>query len=263
MWVSGAACAATGEEGGHEGTWLTWIYSIRVGDRPLITSEAALAFAWSVVAIVLLTLVAALGTRRASVKPRGMQLPLEMLVGGLQGLMVLVMGPRGADFLPFLGSLFIYIAVMNLFGLVPGFMAPTSNLSITAALALVVFVAVHYYGFRENGASYVKHFVEGVPLQFPYVLLAPLVFAVHLVGEVVRPLTLALRLFGNLMAGHRVLVVLMGLVIGLARKWIPVPVQLPNMALEVLVAIVQAAIFSMLAAAYMGGVLRQVEAKTE
>jgi F-type H+-transporting ATPase subunit a len=94
------------------------------------------------------------------------------------------------------------------------------------------------------------------------VLLAPLVFAVHLVGEVVRPLTLALRLFGNLMAGHRVLVVLMGLVIGLARKWIPVPVQLPNMVLEVLVAIVQAAIFSMLAAAFMGGVLRQAEAKT-
>ena len=75
----------------------------------------------------------------------------------------------------------------------------------------MVFVVVHYYGVRERGVGYLKHFVEGVPLQFPYVLLAPLVCAVHLVGEMVRPVTLALRLFGNLMAGHMVLMILIGL----------------------------------------------------
>jgi F-type H+-transporting ATPase subunit a len=140
-------------------------------------------------------------------------------------------------------------------------MAPTSNLSITAGLAVVVFVVVHYYGVRERGVHYIEHFIEGVPLQFPYLLLAPLVFAVHLVGELVRPVTLALRLFGNLMAGHRVLMILIGLVAGLAaQSWIPVPIQLPNMALEIIVAIVQAMIFSILTAAYLGGVLHSEEA---
>ena len=251
--------SATGESGGHEGTWLSWLYSVRVGGRPLIASDAGMAFAWSLLAVLALTGVAMLGTRRLSRRPRGPQLSLEMVVGVLRGMVVNVMGPRGLDFVPFIGSLFIYIAFMNLLGLVPGFMAPTANLSITAGLAIIVFVTVHYYGFRQSGAGYLKHFVEGVPLQFPYILLTPLVFAVHLVGEVVRPVTLALRLFGNMMAGHVVLVILIGLVIGLARRGIPVPVQLPNMALEIIVAIVQAMVFSMLAAVYIAGVLQHQE----
>ena len=93
------------------------------------------------------------------------------------------------------------------------------------------------------------------------VLLAPLVFAVHLVGELFRPVTLALRLFGNMMAGHKVLMIFIGLVVGLARHWIPVPVQLPNMILEILVSLVQAAIFSMLTAVYLAGVLREEKAE--
>ena len=256
-----AAFAATGGEGGHQGTWLSWLYSVRVGGRPLVASEAGMAFAWSLVAILALTTMAMLGTRRLSIVPRGPQAPLEMLVGALRGMLINVMGPRGVDFLPFIGSLFIYIAFMNLLGLVPGFMAPTSNLSITAGLAIVVFVTVHYHGVRESGVGYLKHFIEGVPLQFPYILLTPLVFAVHLVGEVVRPVTLALRLFGNMLAGHLVLLILIGLVVGLARRGIPLPVQLPNMALEIIVAIVQAMVFSLLAAVYIAGVLHHREAE--
>nr|NIR01910.1 F0F1 ATP synthase subunit A [Gemmatimonadales bacterium] len=220
-------------------------------------SEAALAFAWSVASILLLSLLVALGTRRLSLRPSGVQVLLEMLVGGLRNTVVGVMGPRGTDFLPFIGGLFIYIAFMNLLGLVPGSMAPTANLSITAALALIVFVVVHYYGVRERGIGYLKHFVEGVPLQFPYILLTPLVFVVHLVGELVRPVTLALRLFGNMMAGHTVLMILIGMVVGvMAKYWIPVPIQLPNMALKVLVSVVQAMIFAMLTAVYLNGVLQ-------
>jgi F-type H+-transporting ATPase subunit a len=258
----GAALAKTEEGGPHEGTWLNWLYAVEVRGRPLVSSEAALAFAWSVAAALVLGLLVALSTRRLSVRPRGVQVLLEMLVGTLRGMVVGVMGPRGVEFLPFIGTLFIYIAFMNLLGLVPGFMSPTSNLSITAGLAIMVFVVVHYYGVREQGAGYLKHFVEGVPLQLPYVLLAPLVFAVHVVGEIVRPVTLALRLFGNLMAGHMVLMILIGLVVGLAaQRWIPVPIQLPNMALEILVAIVQAMIFAMLTAVYLSGVLHREEAE--
>ena len=226
----------------------------------MVRGEGAMAFAWALVAMVVLTLVCGLGTRRPSEMPRGLQTLLEMVVGALKNLVVSVMGPRGVEFVPFIGSLFIYIALMNLMGLVPGFMSPTSNLNITAGLAIVVFTMLHYLGVRERGAGYLKHFIEGVPLQFPYILLAPLVFFVHLVGELVRPMTLAVRLFGNMMAGHTVLMIFIGLVVGLARRWIPVPVQLPNMALEIIVGIVQAMVFSMLAAVYLSLVLREEEA---
>ncbi len=257
---AGAAFAAEGGGAPHPQTWLNWVMSVEVGGRPLFHSEAVLAFAWSVVAIIILTVVSVVGTRRVALRPRGLQTALEMIVGALRGLVVSIMGPRGSDFVPFIGTLFIYIALMNLMGLIPGFMSPTSNLNITAGLALVVFIVVQYYGFREQGPAYLKHFIAGVPPQFPYLLLAPLVFLVHLVGEVFRPVTLALRLFGNLMAEEMVVLILIGLVAGAARHWIPIPIQLPNMALGLLVSLVQAAIFSMLATVYLDGVVRHAGA---
>jgi len=259
----GAPPALASEAGGtpHPQTWLNWIMSVEVGGKPLFHSEAFLAFAWSLVAMVTLLVISVLGTRRLSIRPRGLQTVLEMVVTALRGLVTGIMGPRGADFVPFIGTLFIYIALMNLMGLIPGFMSPTSNLNITAGLALIVFVVVQYYGFREQGLGYLKHFIAGVPPQFPYILLAPLVLAVHLVGELFRPVTLALRLFGNLMAEEMVVLILIGLVAGTARHWIPIPIQLPNMALGLLVSLVQAAIFSMLATVYLDGVVRHVEAE--
>ncbi|HUU55532.1 MAG TPA: F0F1 ATP synthase subunit A [Armatimonadota bacterium] len=259
----GAAPALAAEKGGmpHPQTWLNWVMSVQVGGRPLFHSEAFLAFAWSLVAGAILTVVSVLGTRQLSIIPRRLQSALELVVSALRGIVVSIMGPRGSEFVPFIGTLFIYIALMNLMGLVPGFMSPTSNLSITAGLAIVVFVVVQYYGFREQGPGYLKHFIAGVPPQFPYVLLAPLVFAIHLIGEMFRPVTLALRLFGNLMAEEMVVLILIGLVAGMARHWIPIPIQLPNMALGLLVSLVQAAIFSMLATVYLDGVMRHVEAE--
>ena len=254
--------AASGQGGApHPQTWLDWVMSLHWHGRPLFHSEAVLAFAWSLVAVLILTLVAVLGTRRLSLRPRGLQTPLEMIVGALRGMVTSVMGPRGGDFLPFIGTLFIYIALMNLMGLLPGFMSPTANLNITAGLGLIVFVVVQYYGFREHGLRYLRHFIAGVPTRFPYVLLAPLVGAIHLIGELLRPMTLALRLFGNLMAAEMVVLILIGLVVGLARHWIPIPIQLPNMALDILVSFVQAAIFSMLATVYLAGVVAHVESE--
>jgi len=179
-----------------------------------------------------------------------------MVVGGLRSLVEGVMGPRGAEFVPFIGALFIYIALMNLMGLLPGFMAPTSNLSITAALAIVVFVVVQYQGFRESGVGYLKHFVEGVPLRAVYLPLAALVFVIHIIGELFRPVTLALRLRGNIMAGETVVAILLGLgALLFAKAKLPLPLQLPNLLLEVLIALVQATIFCMLTAVYLSGVL--------
>ncbi len=265
LFVLGLLVAVPGwaeEAGGgpHPQTWLNWVTSLQLGGVPLGHHPGVLALAWSFVASAILMVISVLGTRRLSMRPRGLQTGLEMIVSALRNLVVGIMGPRGNDFVPFIGSLFIYIAMMNLMGLIPGFMAPTSNLNITAGLALIVFVVVQYYGFREQGIRYLKHFIAGVPPQFPYILLAPLVCAVHLLGELFRPVTLALRLFGNLMAEEMVVLILIGLVAGFFSKhWIPIPIQLPNMALGLLVSLVQAAIFSMLATVYLAGVVNHAE----
>jgi F-type H+-transporting ATPase subunit a len=261
------ACAglpARAEEGGGEvapPSWLNWLMQVRIAGRTVISSPAAMALAWSLVAAAVVVAVSVIATRRAAVRPGKLQLALEMVVGTLRGLVVTIIGPRGVDFVPFIGTLFVYIAAMNLLGLVPGFLPGTSNLSITAALAIVVFVTVQYYGFRENGIGYLKHFVEGVPSHPAYFPLMVLVFVVHVISELIRPVTLALRLFVNIMAGEAVVLVLIGLMVPvLMRHWIPIPVQLPNLVLEVLIAIVQAMVFSLLAAVYLAGVVRQEEA---
>ena len=255
--LSGRAALAQEAGGGeHPGTWLNWLFSVRVAGHPLVHSAGALAFAWALVAVVILTAISVAGTRRLSLRPRGLQTLLEMMVGGLRGMVEGVLGPRGAEFTPFVGTIFIYVALMNLLGMIPGVISPTSNLNTTAGLAAMVFLVVQFYGFRERGVKYLKHFVQGVPLQFPYLLMAPLVFFIHLVGELMRPVTLALRLFGNILGEETVVLSLIALVIPLEKRFIFVPVQLPNMLLGLITAFVQALIFAMLTSVYLAGVLR-------
>jgi len=253
---SSSAALAAGFEEVYEATWLSWLSSVRVAGEPLLRSRAALAFAWSLAAALVLVVLSALGARRPSLRPRGLQTLLELLVGALRTLVLSITGPEGLGYVPFVGSLFIYIFLMNLFGLVPGFMAPTSNLTITAALALVVFLVVQGCGFRRYGVGYLGYFVEGVPLRPAYLPLLPFVFCIHLIGELCRPVTLSLRLFGNMMAEHAVVFILLGLAAGLARRyWVFLPVQLPNLLLGMVVAFAQALVFSTLATVYLGGVL--------
>lgn len=256
--AGGLACASEG--GGESGNWLTWLERVHIGGATPIDNPARLAFVWSLLAAVVLAVGAALGTRRLSLRPTRLQVALEMIVSGLRGMAVSVIGPRGADFTPFIGTLFIYIMIMNLMGLIPGFLAPTSSLSVTAALAVIVFVVVQFYGIKEHGFGYLGHFIEGVPGSIWYLPLAVLVFIVHLLGEFARPLTLAVRLFGNIMAGETILAVLTGMSVAILLKFkLPIPLQFPNLVLEVLISVVQAAVFSMLTAVYLAGVVGETK----
>ena len=258
LWSSAAAVAQEGEGPAEPQTWLNWLSAVKIHGHPLVSGTAALAFAWSLFVSVMLLALSVLGTRRLSLKPRGLQTLLEMVVGALRSFVVGVMGSRGVEFVPFIGALFIYIAVMNLLGLAPGFMSPTANLSTTAALALTVFVVVQYYGWREQGIGYLKHFIEGVPLRIAYLPFLLLVFVIHVAGEIFRPLTLALRLFGNMMGEEIVVASLVGLSVPiLAKWWIPIPIQLPNLVLALITSFVQAMIFATLTAVYLAGVLHE------
>jgi F-type H+-transporting ATPase subunit a len=148
-------------------------------------------------------------TRRASLVPRGAQNVVEVILEQFIQMIDDVIGVEGRRYLPLIGTLGLFILVSNLMGLVPGLMSPTGNLMTTAACALIVFFAYHYIGIKKQGLGhYLKHFMGPVPA------LAPLMIPIEVISHLARPLSLTLRLFGNMTGGHILLAViffLMGL----------------------------------------------------
>lgn len=189
-----------------------------------------------------LTLGAHLLTRRLALRPARAQAFAELLVATIERQLDETMQTRSRPFLPLLGTLFIYILTANLCGLVPGLEAPTAYLETTAALALVVFLVVQVSGIAGRGlGGYLASFAR------PTILMLPL----NILSEVTRAFSLMIRLFGNVMSGEFVI----GLIVSLAGLFVPVPL----MALEVLTGIVQAYIFTILAAVFIGGAVGSIE----
>lgn len=150
-----------------------------------------------------------------------------------------------ARVLPFIATLWLFILMANLLGLVPGLSSPTRDLSVTSALAVIVFVAVHVYGIRAAGLGpYLKHYLSPSPILLPF----------HLISEVTRTLALAIRLFGNMMSLEMAAM----LVLLVAGLLIPIPLLL----LHVVEALVQGYIFGMLALIYIGSALEVSESRT-
>jgi F-type H+-transporting ATPase subunit a len=161
----------------------------------------------------------------------------EVLVELVTGLAEGVIGNGAHAYVPLLATFFAFILVGNLLGLVPGFTPPTSDFNVTFALGVVSFVAYQTYGVRRNGLAYVKHFAG------PVLLLAPLMVVIELFGHVFRPVSLAVRLFANMFADHKLLEIFTDL------TWIVVPVAFYM--LGTLVSVVQAFVFTMLSATYI------------
>ncbi len=240
----------------HEehGSWLNAIVHLlpeqahRYVDLTVVTS-------WLIMA--LLVLLAWLGTRRCQKRSRGLQTVWEMYYSFLRTFCVTEIGPGGEKYAPLLGTLLLYILVMNLFGLVPGFITPTMSLNMTAALALIVFIAVQYFGFREQGWRYLQHFIgepmgDALPMKILYVGMIPIMLAVHVIGELAKPLSLAVRLFGNMFGEETAIVRMAALgAMVFATTYVPVPVQIVNVLLHLLIGPIQAYIFFMLSAAYI------------
>ena len=149
-------------------------------------------FYLSMLAFVIIALLSIIGTRKMRLVPRGLQNVLEFIFESLYGIPELVMGPRGRKFAPFVCTFFLYIFVMNFMGLIPGLKSGTACLSITLGLAIVAFIAVQYFGFKAQGFRYLAHFLGPVPW------LAWLILPLELVSEFARPVSLSLRLYGNI-----------------------------------------------------------------
>jgi F-type H+-transporting ATPase subunit a len=195
-------------------------------------------YSWLAMAILIgLSLAARFSLKKTA--PTGFQNFFEVIVGGLENFVEEIMGPEGKHYLTLIGSLFLFILVCNLQGLFPGFDSPTANINTTLALALVSFSATHYIGLRRHGLGYIKHFMGPMPL------LAPLMFPIELISHLARVMSLTFRLFGNMVAKHKLL-----LVLALLAPYIaPVPI----LGLGVLVAFVQAGVFTLLTMLYLSG----------
>jgi F-type H+-transporting ATPase subunit a len=175
--------------------------------------------------------------------PGKLQIVLEDALTGLHSLLDDFVGPKGRRYVPLIGTLAVLILISNLAGLVPGLMAPTSNVNMTLGCALTVWFYYHIEGIREQGiVAYLKHFAlpPGAP-----VFIAPLMFVIEIISHLSRVMSLTLRLFGNIFGEELVILILASIV--------PFLIPLPMMFLGVLTSTLQAGIFVMLAMIYLGG----------
>ncbi|MCF6157448.1 MAG: F0F1 ATP synthase subunit A [wastewater metagenome] len=200
--------------------------------------------------IIFLGIFSILATMRLRKIPGRLQAFLEIIVLGLENFTRSQMGRAAGPFIPFIGTLFIYIFTMNMLGQIPFFHSPTSNFNTTIALTLIVFFVTHYQGVKNNGVvGYLKH-MAGKPIW-----LAPLVFPLHLMQEFLsRPLSLSMRLFGNVMGEDTIIAIFIG-ISPFLLGYIPLPMHLPMVFLALLGSTIQAMIFSLLASFYIAGAI--------
>ncbi len=195
--------------------------------RPVVTT-------WAV--MLGLVLLCALVTRRLALEPGRWQTVLEGVVGTIHATVEDTLPGHGDRLMPFIGTLWVFVAIANLVGILPGATSPTGDLSTTSALAILVFLSVHWFGLTSEGPrAYLRHYLQPSPIMLPF----------HIVSEISRTVALAVRLFGNVMSLETAAV----LVLLVAGFLVPVPV----LALHIVEALVQAYIFGMLALVYISG----------
>lgn len=184
------------------------------------------------------------GTRRLDITPSRLQVVLEGAVSAMDDAVRLVLPEQSTKVLPFIATLWIFIVVSNLVSLIPGVRSPTGDLSTTVALAILVFLAAHWYGIHAHGLrAYLRHYLLPNPILLPF----------HVISEISRTIALAMRLFGNIFSLQMAAL----LVLLVAGFLVPVPVLM----LHIVEALVQAYIFGMLALIYVAGAMQSHQIK--
>jgi F-type H+-transporting ATPase subunit a len=202
--------------------------------------------------LVMVVLIAVLGlaSRKLSLVPSKRQTLLEFVVETFENLLLDIIGESGKKFLPMIGTVGLFIFCCNLMGLVPGLMSPTSKLNVTLGCALTVFVYYHWQGMKAQGVlKYLKHFAGPIPL------LAPLMVPIELISHFSRPVSLSIRLFGNIFAEELLIVVLASI--------LPFILPLPFMAVAIFTGSIQAFVFVLLACIYISGAVAHEEESSE
>jgi len=223
-------------------TLLSWL-GIHVADPEHLVPDYIVI---SLIVALLLILLLGLSSRKLSLVPSKRQSVLELIIQTFEGLLVDTIGEQGKRYLPLVATVGLFILFCNLIGLVPGFMSPTSKLNVTIGCALVVFVYYHFQGIRAQGLlKYLKHFAGPIPL------LAPLMVPIEIISHFSRPVSLSIRLFGNIFA-EEVLIIIMASIV-------PFFLPLPFMAIAIFTAVIQSFVFVLLACIYIAGAVAHEE----
>jgi F-type H+-transporting ATPase subunit a len=220
------------------------IIPLDVGGIDISFTNSAL---WAVIATICASLLFMLAPRE--LVPTRLQSVAESIYEVIDNMTHEVLHDNARTYFPFVLTLFVFILFANVLGLIPYSFTVTSHIVITLALALVVFVGATIIGFIRNGFGYLKLFVpSGVPA-----LLLPLVVLIEIVSYFIRPMSLSIRLFANMMAGHMMLKVMAGFVVmlGVTAGWLPLAAMVGLMGLELLVAALQAYVFALLTCMYL------------
>jgi F-type H+-transporting ATPase subunit a len=231
----------------------TWLHPLAVLLEPYVPyAEFVTTTLFIILGLTLIVMLATRNLRKNAISRH--QALWELIVQGMVGFVEGIMGPNSRRFVPLIGTIFIFLMVANLFGIIPGFNSPSSSLNTTVALALVVFVVVQFEGIRAHGfGSYVKHFA-GEPIA-----MAPLMFPMHVIGEFAKPLSLCIRLAGNIFAEDSVIIIFAALspflYMFLKVQWakdIPLfPTQILIAPLMIFFGMIQALVFTMLSTIYI------------
>ncbi len=194
-----------------------------------------------IIVAALLVVIFSLASRKLTLIPGARQSLLEMIYGMFEGVLTDTIGPEGKHYLPVVGTVGIFVFSCNMIGLVPGFMSPTSKLNVTVGCALVVFFYYHAQGVRAQGLKYFKQFMGPIPA------LAPLMVPIEIISHFSRPVSLSMRLFGNIFAEELLIVIMASI--------IPFLLPLPFMAVAIFTAFIQAFVFVLLSCIYIAGAI--------
>jgi F-type H+-transporting ATPase subunit a len=222
------------------------IVPIKLGGLDVSFTNSALCM---VIATALVTLLMVYGMRRQALVPGRVQSAAEMAYEFVANMLRDNVGKEGMPFFPFVFTLFMFILFANLLGMVPFSFTSTSHIIVTFTLAIVVFVGVTIIGFALHGFHYLKLFVpSGVP-----VFLLPLLIVIELISYLVRPISLSVRLFANMLAGHTMMKVFAGFVVALGALlgWAPLAFVVALTGLEIMIAFLQAYVFAVLTCIYL------------
>ncbi|MEA3297598.1 MAG: F0F1 ATP synthase subunit A [candidate division Zixibacteria bacterium] len=251
-----AASSGDDHGGGYHLPNLVWILH-EVGilpDGAYHWAETWVNIIFAFIVAILFTIIVTRVYAKRKLIPGPFQNAVEMLVEGMYNFLYSILGKEAKKYTPFLGTLFFYILGMNWLGLIPGGHSPTTSLNITASMSIMVFLYVQYTGVRRLSLPGYLHHMAGSPSDVVTWCLVPLMFPLHLIGELAKPFSLALRLFGNI-TGEDTLVAVF-VVLGIAclsfiNSPVGLPLHLPFILLGMLLSTIQALVFTLLSTAYI------------
>lgn len=223
----------------HDFTWFGLISHGKINHHNIHVFSAGFVVLFLIVAVLLIHRKLKKVEERVIPSPKTTLVNLfEAAVENILGLMEGILGHDAPKYLPLIGTLFIYIFLCNVLALIPGFVPPTDNINTNLAMALTVFFYYHVVGIKAHGVKgYLKHFMG------PILWLGPLMFVIEMIGHLVRPVSLSLRLFGNITGDH--------LVLGIFSDLVPLLVPVIFLALGLFVSFIQAFVFSLLSMIYI------------